>query len=58
MVMRLKDIGKLPHSKIPPPPPVQAWQMQQQQQMTNEPSVTRSVKSLPGTMKRRYSIII
>ena len=54
MVMRLKDIGKLPHSKIPPPPPVQAWQMQQQPQMTTEPSVTRSVKSLPGTMKRRY----
>ena len=58
MVMRLKDIGKLPHSKIPPPPPVQAWQMQQQPQMTTEPSVTRSVKSLPGTMKRRYTTII
>lgn len=51
MTMRLKDVGKLPHSKIPPVVP-QTWQQ--------EPSVaashtTRSMRSLPGTMKKGYA---
>lgn len=46
MVMRLKDLGKLPHAKIPLS---QTWQ----QQHTTEPSLASQPRSLPGTMKRR-----